>query len=692
MDRALLALGLLMSLPAAADEGMWTYDAFPVEAVNKAHGFTPTQAWLDKVRLGSVRLAGGCSASFVSPDGLVMTNHHCVRGCIEDLSSPKEDLLARGFQARTPAEERRCPKVEANQLVKMTDVTERMNAATKGLAGAAFNTALKKEMSAVESACATSTDVRCDVVTLFNGGKYHLYEYRRFQDVRLAFAPEFSMAAFGGDPDNFHFPRFGYDVAFLRVWKDDAPAKSPDYLPWAKQGAKDGDLVFVSGHPGGTERKASVAELEFQRDVNLPYTLLMLSELRGKLKEYASGSPERYRTTRSRLRGVENGLKALRGRHQALADPSLLARKREDEAELRKRVEANAAVKSATAGAWEETAKALDAYRRIMPEYRMKEGTDAFSSELFSLARHLVRIADEQPKANAERLREYTDAQLPSLRQNLLRAAPITLELDEAVLSFGLGRLRETLGADDPFVRQVLGAEAPEALARSLVRGTKLGDVKTRQALLDGGKAAVEASKDPMVLFARKVDAEARAVRKRYEDTVEAVLKRNGERLAKAHLAVFGTSGYPDATFTLRLNAGQVKGWDENGRAVPALTTFGGAYARHTGKDPFKLPDTWMKAKGKVPDATPLDMATTNDIIGGNSGSPVVDRDGRVVGLIFDGNLHSLGGRYAYVPETNRAVAVHGDGILAALEHVYGATRVVKELRAASELATPPAR
>jgi len=681
-----------MSLPAAADEGMWTYDAFPVEAVNKAHGFTPTQAWLDKVRLGSVRLAGGCSASFVSPDGLVMTNHHCVRGCIEDLSSPKEDLLARGFQARTPAEERRCPKVEANQLVKMTDVTERMNAATKGLAGAAFNTALKKEMSAVESACATSTDVRCDVVTLFNGGKYHLYEYRRFQDVRLAFAPEFSMAAFGGDPDNFHFPRFGYDVAFLRVWKDDAPAKSPDYLPWAKQGAKDGDLVFVSGHPGGTERKASVAELEFQRDVNLPYTLLMLSELRGKLKEYASGSPERYRTTRSRLRGVENGLKALRGRHQALADPSLLARKREDEAELRKRVEANAAVKSATAGAWEETAKALDAYRRIMPEYRMKEGTDAFSSELFSLARHLVRIADEQPKANAERLREYTDAQLPSLRQNLLRAAPITLELDEAVLSFGLGRLRETLGADDPFVRQVLGAEAPEALARSLVRGTKLGDVKTRQALLDGGKAAVEASKDPMVLFARKVDAEARAVRKRYEDTVEAVLKRNGERLAKAHLAVFGTSGYPDATFTLRLNAGQVKGWDENGRAVPALTTFGGAYARHTGKDPFKLPDTWMKAKGKVPDATPLDMATTNDIIGGNSGSPVVDRDGRVVGLIFDGNLHSLGGRYAYVPETNRAVAVHGDGILAALEHVYGATRVVKELRAASELATPPAR
>ncbi|MCP3105440.1 S46 family peptidase [Myxococcus sp. K15C18031901] len=692
MERALLAVGLLLSLPAAADEGMWTYDAFPAESVAKAHGFTPTQAWLDKVRLGSVRLAGGCSASFVSPDGLVMTNHHCVRSCIEDLSSPKEDLLAKGFQAKTAAQERRCPKVEANQLVKMTDVTARMNAATQGLTGAAFNTALKKEMAAVESACATSTDVRCDVVTLYNGGKYHLYEYRRFQDVRLVFAPEFSMAAFGGDPDNFNFPRFGYDVSFLRVWKDDAPAKSPDYLRWAKQGAKEGDLVFVSGHPGGTERKATVAELEFQRDVNLPYTLLHLSELRGRLREYASVNPERYRTTRNRLRAVENGLKALRGRHQALADPALLAQKREDEAALRAKVDANPQVKTATAGAWDETAKALDAYRRMLPEYRMKEAGDAYPSELFSIARHLVRMAEEQPKPNAERLREYTEAQLPTLRQNLLRGAPITLELDELLLSFGLTRLRETLGADDPFVVAVLGREAPEALARSLVRGTKLGDAKVRQALVDGGKAAVEASKDPMLVFARKVDAESRAVRKRYEDTVEAVLKRNGERIAKAHLAVYGTAGYPDATFTLRLNAGVVKGWDENGRAVAPLTTFGGAYARHTNKDPFKLPDTWVKAQGKVPAETPLDLATTNDIIGGNSGSPMVDRDGDVVGLVFDGNLHSLGGRYAYVPETNRAVAVHGDGILAALEHVYGARRVLDELRAAGDLQAPPAK
>ncbi|RKH14278.1 S46 family peptidase [Corallococcus sp. CA053C] len=692
MHRRLLALGLLLSLPASAEEGMWTYDAFPADAVKKAYGFAPDQAWLDKVRLGSVRLAGGCSASFVSPDGLVMTNHHCVRSCIEDLTTAKDDLLAKGFQARTAKEERRCPKIEANQLVEMTDVTARMNTATKGLTGAAFNTALKKETAAVEAACATGTDVRCDVVTLYNGGKYQLYKYRRFQDVRLVFAPEFSMAAFGGDADNFNFPRYGYDVSFVRVWEGDAPAKSPHYLPWAKEGVKEGDLVFVSGHPGGTERKSTVAELEFQRDVALPNTLLSLAEMRGMLREYASGSPDRYRLARSRLRGVENGLKSLKGRQQALADPALLARKRQEEAELKKRIDANPQAKASTQGMWEETAKALDTWRRTMDDYRMKGAGDAFRSELFTHAQQLVRAAEELPKPNAERLREYTDGQLPALRQQLLREAPIPAELETLGMTFGFNKLRETLGADDAFVRLVLGKEAPADLARSLVRGTKLGDVNVRKALLEGGKAAVEASKDPMILLARKVDAETRASRKQYEDTVEAVLKRNGERLAKAYLAVNGTSGAPDATFTLRLNYGQVKGWDDNGKPVPALTTFGGAYGRDTGKEPFKLPDPWVKAKGKVPDETPLDMATTNDIIGGNSGSPVVNRDGQVVGLIFDGNLPSLGGRYAYVPESNRAVAVHGDGILAALEHVYGATRVVNELKGAQQAPVAPGR
>ncbi len=678
----LLALGLLVALPAAAEEGMWTYDAFPTAAVKQTYGFEPTQEWLDQLRLSSVRLAGGCSASFVSPDGLVMTNHHCIRDCVEDLSSPKEDLLARGFLAREPKQERRCPKVEANQLEEMTDVTARLQGATQGLGGAAFNTALKAEMTRVENECATSKQVRCDVVTLFNGGKYHLYKYRRFQDVRLVFAPEFSMAAFGGDADNFNFPRFGFDAAFLRVWQDGQPLKARHFLPWSLQGAQEGDLVFVSGHPGGTERQSTVAELEYQRDVALPWTLLYLAELRGTLREYASGSAERWRTTRSRLRGVENGLKALRGRHQALAEPSLLADKRKAEADLRAKVAADPKLKDSTSGAWDAISGALGTARPLLREYRLKEAGEGFSSELFTLARQLVRLADESSKPNAARLREYTEAQLPTLHQQLLREAPITPELEVVQLTFGFNKLRELLGADDPFVQEVLGREAPEELARALVKGSRLFDVKERKRLLEGGKAAVEASKDPMVVLARRVDAQAREVRKRYEDTVESVLKKNGELLAQARLAAHGTSGYPDATFTLRLNYGTVKGWQEQGRTVAPLTTLGGAYARHTGKEPFRLPDSWLKAQSKVAPATPLDMATTNDIIGGNSGSPVVDREGRVVGLIFDGNLHSLGGRYAYVPETNRAVAVHGEGLLHALEHIYGATNVVKELRA----------
>jgi hypothetical protein len=681
--KRLLAVGLLFALPAAAEEGMWTYDAFPRADVKAAHGFEPSQAWLDSLRLSSVRLAGGCSASFVSPDGLVMTNHHCIRSCVQDLSSPQRDYLATGFLAKELKDELRCPKVEANQLVAMTDVTARLQGATKGLSGPAFNTALKAEMSTIESECATGPEVRCDVVTLFNGGKYHLYQYRRFQDVRLAFAPEFSMAAFGGDADNFHFPRYGFDAAFLRVWDANGqPLKTKHSLPWAKEGAKEGDLVFVSGHPGATQRQLTVAELEFQRDVALPFQLLYLAERRGMLREYASATPERFRTTRAKLRSVENGLKALRGRHQALAEPALLASKRKAEADLRAKVEADPKLEATTAGSWDAIARALDTYRPLLAEYRLKEDGYGFSSELFEIAQRLVRAADERLKPNPERLREYTEGQLPALRQGLLREAPIAAELEVVSLTFGFNKLRETLGADDPFVQTVLGREAPEDLARALVKGTKLFDVKERQRLLEGGKAAVEASKDPMILLARRVDAPAREVRKRYEDTVESVLKKNGELLAQARLAAHGTTGYPDATFTLRLNYGTVKGWEEGGKKVPPMTTFAGAYERHTGKEPFRLPDSWMKARGQVPGETPFNVATTNDIIGGNSGSPMVDREGRVVGLIFDGNLHSLGGEYAYVPENNRAVAVHGEGLLRALEHIYGAGRLVKELRA----------
>jgi hypothetical protein len=672
MRRGVLVV-LMAAAVARADEGMWTFDAFPAAEVRAKYGFEPTQAWLDRVRLASVRLAGGCSASFVSASGLTMTNHHCVRSCIQDLSSAGHDYLAAGFRADRLEDEKRCPAVEANRLVRMTDVTARVQGAGKGLAGAEYGAAVRAEMSKVEAECATGPSVRCDVVTLFDGGKYDLYQYERYQDVRLVFAPEFSMAAFGGDADNFNFPRYGFDAAFLRVYDGGRPLATPVFLPFAKEPAKEGDLVFLSGHPGGTERKATVAQLEFQRDVALPFTLLHLAELRGTLREYASHDAETWRTTRAPLRSVENTLKSLRGRHQSLADPALVDGFRYREAELRAKSPSEVA-------AWDEIERALVAYRAFLPRHRLLEDELAFPSELFEIARHLVRAAHELPKPSAERLREYSDGQLPQLRAQVLDEAPFVPGLEQVRMTFGLNRLRETLGADDPVVKAVLGRESPASLARTLVTTTKLTDVAERQRLLDGGRAAIDASTDPFIVLARTVDPASREVRKRYEDTVESVQRRAGTRIADVRRQVRGTAGYPDATFTLRMSYGTVAGWEEDGRRIPALTTFGGAYERHNGQEPFRLPDSWMAARDRVDPSMPLDMATTLDSVGGNSGSPVIDRQGEIVGLNFDGNIHSLGGRFAYDPARNRAVLVHGAGLLHGLDKVYGARRVLQEL------------
>ena len=499
------------------------------------------------------------------------------------------------------------------------------------------------------------------------------------------FAPEFPMAAFGGDPDNFNFPRYGFDAAFLRVYQDGVAAKTPDHLRWAKEGVKEGELVFVPGHPGGTERVQTVEQLAFQRDVALPYLTLMYAELRGILLEFQSASPARFRYTRAQVRSVENALKALRGRHAYLADPTFFDGKiREDQA-LRQKIQADPKLKAQYGGAWTGIAQAVSAQRRLFRDYRLLEAGDAFNSKLFAQARMLVRAAEELSKPSTERLREYTDARKPGLEQAISKAAPIQPELEEKTLAFSLRRFRELLGADHPLVQKVLGRESPEALARRLVRGTRLGEAKARVALYQSGRDGLEKSKDPLILLARSVDLEARAMRKAWEDEVEGALAKNGELLNQAHVAAYGTSGYPDATFTLRLSYGQVKGWAENGQQIPALTTLGGLYGRDSGVFPFAVAPTWLKAKKLVDHATPMNVSTTNDIIGGNSGSPLLNREGRVVGLIFDGNLPSLAGRYGYDPAVNRAVAVHGDAILTGLEKVYGATRVAKELRDAAE-------
>jgi Peptidase S46 len=681
MKRLVVIAALLGAAPVLADEGMWTYNNFPSAKVKEKYGFEPTQPWLDTVRLSSARFGGGCSASFVSPEGLVMTNHHCARGCIEQVSTAEKDYIANGFYAKAQGDELKCPALEVNQLVEITDVTEKLNAATQGLTGKEYATSLKAEMAKLEKACAISDAVRCDVVTLYQGGKYNLYKYRRFQDVRLVFAPEHAIAFFGGDPDNFEFPRYDLDLTFVRVYEGDKPAKMDHYFKWSKAGVKEGELTFVSGHPGKTSRGLTIAELEYQRDVVLPRSLMMMSELRGMITEFQNRGPEQKRISNNILFSVENGIKANKGKLEALTDKKFFAQKVAAEQELRKKVDADPELKKKYGAAWDEIAKAQEQLRPLRAELSFMESGTGFSSQLYTIARMLVRTSEELTKDNTQRLREYNDAALPALKAHLFSKAPIYPELEIARLTFSLTKLREELGADHPFVKKVLGKESPRTLATRLVSGSKLADVAEREALFKGGKAAVAASKDPMVQLALLVDPDARAVRKNYEENIEAVVRKNSELIAKAKFEAYGTGIYPDATSTLRLSYGAVKGYTEDGKKVAPLTSIAGAYERHTGEDPFALPKSWLDAQKKLTLGTPMNFVSTNDIIGGNSGSPVINKNAEIVGLIFDGNIQSLGGDYGFDESVNRAVSVHSDAIIEALAKVYGATRVIEELR-----------
>jgi len=676
-------LAVLATSAALADEGMWTYNNFPAQAVGKKYGFTPGQEWLDHARLSSARMPGGCSGSFVSADGLMLTNHHCVRTCIEQVSTEARNHIASGFYAAAAKDELRCPEVEVNQLLQITDVTARIAAATRGLSDQRYAEALKGEMSKIEQECAGGAEgVRCDVVTLYRGGRHDLYRYRRFQDVRLVFAPEIAIAHFGGDPDNFNFPRYNLDAAFLRVYQDGAPAKMEHYLRWSASGPKEGEPAFVSGHPGKTSRLMTVPELEFERDQWLPSFIAYFSELRGLLHELSRRGPEQQRVATSTLLRVENSLKSYKGRREALVDKAFFQRKVSQEDQLRKRV----AGKKAYAGAYENAARAMVTMQAIRIPYWLLEGERdrprAFPGDVFGIARKLVRYGAERQKPNEQRIRDYVTSALPALKQKVFTTAPFHDELEIALLAFGLTKLREDLGADDPLVRKVLGKETPEDVARRVVQGTRLKDLAVRQKLFDGGAEAIEASTDPAIQLARLVDPDARAVRARYENEVDGVLKKSQEMLARARFEAYGTMLYPDATGTLRLNHGVVKGWEEAGKQVKPFTTLGGAFERATGKPPFALPQSWLAAREKLDPATPFNVATNNDIVGGNSGSPLFNKEAEVVGLIFDGNIQSLGGDYEFVEPVNRAVSVTSTAILEALEKIYRADRVLAELRA----------
>lgn len=673
---------LLLTPLIQADEGMWTFDNFPSKTVGTKYGFTPAQAWLDHVRMSSLRIAGGCSASFISPNGLVMTNHHCVVDCVEQLSTPQQNFVDTGFTAKTAAEERKCPDFELDQLVQIRDVTADVQGAIAGKAGDEANKALHAKEAELQQSCGSDPGVRCDVVSLYHGGVYDLYRYKRYTDVRLVFAPEFSVAQFGGDPDNFNFPRFDFDIGVLRAYEGDKPAATPAYLHWSANGSKDGDLVFVSGNPGGTSRELTMSQMDFERDNFFPNVLPNLAEYRGQLAQFVRRGPEQAREANQDLFFVENSFKALFGEQQALLDPQFMAVKQQQEQDLRTKV-VNDPKLQPYASAWDDIAK-IQKVREQLYTRRLRLSSRAFRGGLLGYAVTLVQAAEERAKPNRDRLPEYTDQALVRVQQGLSAPVPIYKDLEELSLAFGFTYVRRDLGADDAFVRKLLGKESPEQLAHRLVSGTRLDDPKTREELYKGGQAAVTASTDPMIRFAATINDDLLAVRKDYEARVDAPTRSAAERIAKARFAVYGTSVDPDATFTPRLSYGTVKGFeDAEGKFVQPYTNIAGLFERATGAPPYALPQSWLNAKSSLNLSLPMNLSTDNDIIGGNSGSPLIDKDAHVVGLIFDGNIFSLGGNYGFDAAKNRSVAVDSRALLEGMQKVYHLDRIVSEIEAA---------
>jgi V8-like Glu-specific endopeptidase len=682
MTRFLTAVlsALFVSAAVHADEGMWTFHGFPLEKANSTLKTRLDQAWLDRVRNATVRLSN-CTGSFVSGNGLILTNHHCVVSCLADLSSKEKSLVDDGFLAANSAEEKRCQTQVADVLVGMEDITGKVAAAIAGKDDKAASEIRKATLTKLESECEATSKRKCQAVTLYQGGQYWMYQYQRYTDVRIVFAPEHSIAAFGGDPDNFQFPRWCLDMGILRVYDANGKAvKTPNHLKINFAGPAVGDPVFVSGHPGSTDRLLTVPELKAQRNYEIPNWLLRYSELRGRYIQFAAQSPENARITSDQLQGIENSIKVRRKQLDALLEDQLFDRKRAEQDNLRSKVAASSEMRASIGDPWADIERAEAAKTGLFMPYTFIENGAGFQGRLVTFARALVRGAEERPKPNGERFREYTDAALPRIEQQLGAAVPIYPEFEELRLVFGFERMREWLGPDHPMVRQLLAKESPEQLAKRLVTGSKLNDAAVRLALWKGGAAAVAASDDPLIQLARMIEPEARKIRKQFEDQVEAPLELASEKVAKARFAVLGTSVYPDATFTLRLNWGTVGAWVENGVPVDPVTKLSRVFERATGADPFKVPDTWMKVRDKLDMNTPFNLATNSDIVGGNSGSPLISAKGEVVGLMFDGNIHSISGSYWFDTEKNRGVAVHPAIMKEALSKVYGAKALLAEL------------
>ncbi|HZO17808.1 MAG TPA: S46 family peptidase [Gemmatimonadaceae bacterium] len=657
---------------------MWTFDAPPLEYWKATYGFTPDQGWLDNVRLASVRLPN-CSSSIVSARGLVLTNHHCARSCISSSSPRDTNYIEVGFIASSIAEERRCQGLYVDQLQSIEDVTARVRAASRAATASAQAERRARVIDSIQTACGSGTGLTCQVVSFYQGGMYSLYRYKRYDDVRLVMAPEEGVAFFGGDPDNFTFPRYDLDISLLRIYQDGQPLAAKNFLRWNPQGAPDGELVFVTGNPGSTGRLLTIAQMEYLRDVVYPENLASYARQLEVLRALTKDDPERERRYHNTIFSLANSEKAVTGYQSGLLDAALMAKKRAFEREFRARIAKDATLRARYGGAWD----AIAAAQRELASFDKASRYRSFAgSQLLGMAGQLVRIPTQSALADSARLPEYRGEAIERMKRQLVAPVPIDTAVEARLLAVQLAAAKRALPVNDPFLQAVLGNRTPEAAARALIEGTRLADPETRKALLDGGASAIAASTDPLIVVARKIDPLQRILATRSR-RLNALISSEGEKLGQAIFAAFGTSLPPDATFTLRISDGVVRGYPYNGTVAPYKTSYYGLYARAAefdGKDPFDLPPRWLARADSLDLTAPLNFVSTNDIIGGNSGSPVINRNAEVVGVIFDSNIEGLPNRFVFTDEVARSVSVHSRGITEALRRMYGAGWIVEEL------------
>ncbi|MGH7581810.1 MAG: S46 family peptidase [Gemmatimonadales bacterium] len=661
---------------------MWTFDAPPLAYWKGRYGFEPTQAWLDNARLAAVRIPG-CSASFVSDKGLVMTNHHCARACIAAVSPADTNYLDAGFVASSASAEKKCPMVYADQLVSMEDVTAKIRSAVTAAKQADQVAQRDKAINGLQTSCEAETRLVCEVVTFYQGGKYSLYRYHRYTDVRLVMAPEATVSFFGGDPDNFTYPRFDIDVSLFRVYENNAPMHADHYLRWNSAGPGDGDLTFVVGNPGSTGRLLTVAQMEYLRDVSYPQALAGYKNQIAVYQELSGRSEANKRRYENTIFGLQNSQKAINGYQAGLLDPTIMARKAAFEKDFRARITAKPDLASKYGKAW----GAIAAAETELKSFAVPQQYAGFGggSNLLGIAGAIVRVTEQEKLPDSLRLAAYQGSGIDRLKAQLAADFPIDPDAEKLLIAAQFKAAQENLPAGDPFLAAALGGKSPEDAAAALVDGTKVATAADRKALVDGGAAAMAVSSDPLIVFARKVNPRAVGYAMRAQ-RLNATISANAELIGQAIFAAYGQSLPPDATFTLRISDGVVKGYPYNGTLAPYKTSFFdmfGHSADFGDKPPFDLPARWEAARGTVDMSTPLDFVTTADIIGGNSGSPVINRNGEVVGLIFDGNIEMLPNRFIYTDEVSRSVAVATSAIVEALRKVYGAARLADELESA---------